>query len=127
GFDQQTINLRDVLVSGYLPRTGPSDILSPRGPLSGPHNNFGGSCSTSPGQPPAYSNPALSAALLAHLQASLTGHASPLTGKCAGAPTDNLVGYVTIDAANRCDLRFPSDPGYFASGGQGVASNRNVL
>jgi hypothetical protein len=127
GFDTQAVSLRDVLVFGNLPRTGPSDILSPRGPLSGPHSNFGGSCSTSPGLPPNYSNPALSAVLRAHLQASLTGNPSTLTGQCAGAPTDNLVGYVTIDAANRCNSFFPSDAGYFTSGGQGVASNRNAL
>ncbi len=127
GFDTQAISLRDMLVNGLLPRTGPSNLLSPRGPLSGPHNNFGGSCSTNVGQPPAYSSPALSAATRAHLQASLRGNASPLTGLCAGAPTANLVGYLTIDAVNRCNLFYPSDAGYFAAGGQGTASNRNVL
>jgi hypothetical protein len=127
GYDQQAISLRDVLVFGNLPRTGPSNILSPRGPLSGPHSTFGGTCSASPGQAPNYTNPALSASMLAHVRASLTGQFSAVLGGCAGTPTDNLVGYVTIDAANRCDLRFPSAVDYFVSGGQGVASNRNVL
>lgn len=127
GFDQQAINLRDVLVNGFLPVTGPSDFLSPRGPRSGPHSTFGGTCSASPGQAPAYTNPALPATLLAHLQASLTGGFSQIYGGCVATPTENLVGYVTIDATNRCSLFFPSDVSYFVAGGQGVASNRNVL
>jgi hypothetical protein len=127
GYDEQTLNLRDVLISGILPTTGPSDALSPRGSRSGPHNTFGGSCSTTIGSAPAYSNPALPASIRAHAQAWLTGHASALFGTCASTLTDHLVGYVTIDAVNRCNLFFPTDVGYFASGGLGVASNRNVL
>jgi hypothetical protein len=127
GFDEQALNLRDVFVAGILPTTGPSDLLSPRGGLSDPHDNFDGSCSATIGQPPAYSNPAIPASLLAHFQAWLSGQGSPLFGTCAGTPTDHLVGYVTIDAANRCSLEFPTDPGYFQAGGTGVASNRNVL
>jgi hypothetical protein len=127
GFDQQAINMRDVAMNGLLPMTGPSDFLSPRGDRSGPHNNFGGTCSTSPGQAPAYTNPALSPSMIAHVRASLSGQPSALFGGCAGTPTDHLVGYVTIDATNRCSLLFPSAAGYFVSGGQGVASNRNVL
>ncbi len=126
GFDDQTIDLRDVLIFGNLPRTGPSDFLSPRGSRSGPHNTFGGSCSTS-GGPPAYVNPALSVSFRAHAQAWLSGHPSATFGTCASTLTQHLVGYVTIDAVNRCNLLFPSDAGYFASGGAGVASNRNVL
>lgn len=127
GFDQQLINLRDVMVNGNLPVTGPSDILSPRGARSGPHYNFSGSCSTSPGQAPAYTNPALSVFLRNHIRDSLTGRPSAITGKCAGTLTEHMVGYVTVDAVNRCQLLFPNDVGYFAAGGQGVASNRNVL
>jgi hypothetical protein len=127
GYDEQAINMRDVLVNGNLPSTGPSNLLSPRGPLSGPHSTFGGTCSASPGQAPAYSNPALTVFFRTHLQNSLTGQFSPLLGGCAGTPTDNLVGYVTIDAANQCNLLFPSTAGYFVSGGKGAASNRNVL
>jgi hypothetical protein len=127
GFDQQVFDLRQVLVEGILSTTGPSDALSPRGDLSGPHDDFGGSCSSTIGQAPAYSNPALTASFRAHVQAWLTGQQSPFVGNCAAAPTDNLVGYVTIDAANRCSLEFPTDFGYFEAGGTGVASNRNVL
>jgi hypothetical protein len=127
GYDEQSLNLRDVLIAGILPTTGPSDALSPRGGRSGPHNSFGGSCSTSIGSAPAYSNPAIPASFRTHVQAWLTGHASALFGTCASVPTEHLVGYVTIDAVNRCTLRFPSDVGYFVSGGLGDASNRNVL
>ena len=127
GFDQQTFNLRDVLVLGILSTTGPLDALSPRGDLSGPHDDFGGSCSSTIGQAPAYSNPALPAGFLAHVQAWLTGEPSVFLGTCASTPTENLVGYVTVDAANECSLLFPTDGGYFLPGGTGVASNRNVL
>jgi hypothetical protein len=126
GYDQQAINMRDV-VRGFLPSTGPSNILSPRGPLSDPHSTFGGTCSASLGQAPAYLNPALPQVMIGHLRASLTGQPSVVLGGCAGMPTDNLVGYVTIDAANQCNLLFPSTAGYFVSGGKGAASNRNVL
>src|SRR5690349_4078926 len=68
GFDMQTLNLSDVLVNGLLPRTGPSDILSPRGSRSGPHSTFGGTCSSSPGVAPNYNNPALSASTRSYLQ-----------------------------------------------------------
>ncbi|HKV13049.1 MAG TPA: hypothetical protein VJ725_33215 [Thermoanaerobaculia bacterium] len=127
GFDQQTINLRDVLVSGLLPRTGPSDILSPRGARSGPHSTFGGTCSASPGVAPNYNNPALTASLLSYLQSALTGGYSTVHNGCVATHTDNLVGYVTVDAVNKCNLFFPTDVNYFVPGGQGIASNRNVL
>lgn len=127
GFDTQLISLRDLLVLGNVPVTGPSDILSPRGARSRPHSTFGGSCSASPGLPPAYSNPAITGVFLSHVQNSLTGKFSQISGGCAGTPTENMVGYVTIDAANRCTLSFPSAAGYFQPGGQGDASNRNVL
>ncbi len=127
GFDEQAINLRDVLVEGVLPTTGPADFLSPRGSLSQPHDDFGGTCGSVLGDPPAYSNPAITPFFLAHLRAWLTGQASPLVGTCAGEPTDHLVGYLTIDATNYCNLSFPTDAGYFVQGGTGIASDRNVL
>jgi hypothetical protein len=128
GFDQEEISMRNVLLFGFLPQTGPASFLSPLGPLSEPHNTFGGTCSTTPGMAPFYDIPALPAAFLAHLQAALSGAPSALSGDCAGMPTESFVGYVTIDAANQCNsLLFPSSVGYFAAGGQGVASNRNVL
>ena len=37
------------------------------------------------------------------------------------------VGYLTLDAANRCSDGFPSTANYFKAGGTGVASNVNAL
>ena len=36
-------------------------------------------------------------------------------------------GYITFDVVNDCSLLFPGNPGYFADGGTGIASNANVL
>src|SRR6185295_9900284 len=127
GYDVQTINLRDIFVSGILPRTAsdgqdPNDTISPQG-LFSQDINFA-SCN---GQLPP---PALPASFISHLQLSLTGQASPiLSGRCAGrALGDNIArGYVTVDTVNNCTLRFPGDAGYFAAGGSGDATNQNVL
>ena len=127
GYDVQTINLRDILVSGVLPRTAsagqdPGDTISPKGNFS-QDINFA-SCS---GQLPP---PTLPADFISHLQLSLTGQASPILGnRCAGRNLgDNVArGYVTVDTVNNCTLRFPGDPGYFAPGGTGDATNQNVL
>jgi|SRR6476661_6985713 len=127
GYDVQALNLRDILVNGFLPRTAsagqdPADTISPHGPLS-QDINFA-SCSGF--LPP----PNLSSAFIQHLQLSLTGKPSPILGNlCAGrAFGDNIArGYVTVDAVNNCTLRLPSDPGYFGAGGTGDASNQNVL
>jgi len=127
GFDVQTLNLRDILVGGNLPRTAsagedPSDTISPQGALS-QDTNFA-SCS---GQLPP---PTLPASFISHLQRSLTGQSSPIFGNlCAGQNLgDNVArGYVTVDTVSNCTLRFPSDAGYFAAGGTGDATNDNVL
>jgi hypothetical protein len=133
GFDVQTVNLRDVLCNGNLPVTGRVPI-SNVGPFSNPNednpnplDNFDPTCGEAIGDPPAYQNPALTPGFLGHVQAWLTGNASPLTGLCASAPTDNLVGYITIDDVHTCNLEFPSDAGYFGPNGTGTASNHNVL
>jgi len=115
GYDVQTINLRDILVTGTLPQTAsagqdPKDAISPQGDFS-QDINFA-SCN---GQLPP---PALPANFLQHLQLSLTGKASPLlNGLCAGRNLgDNIArGYVTVDTVNNCTLRLPSDPAYFAN------------
>jgi hypothetical protein len=127
GFDVQTINLRDILVNGTLPRTAsvgqdPSDTISNHGVFS-QDINFA-SCT---GQLPP---PALPASFIDHLQKSLTGQSSPILGnRCAGrAFNDNVArGYVTIDTVNSCTLRFPGDAGYFGPNGTGDATNQNVL
>jgi hypothetical protein len=126
GYDVQTINLRDILVNGQLPRTAsdgqdPTDTISPQG-LFSQDINFA-SCN---GLLPA---PTLPTDFVAHLQASLTGQASAVLGGCAGLRHgDNVArGYVTVDTVNNCTLRFPGDPGYFGPGGTGDATNQNAL
>ncbi len=127
GYDVQTINLRDVFCNGILPVTAdldddPADTISPQGPLSG--DVVYPNCTAFP-----FPTPALDATLLGHIQGWHTGNASPVFGSCAGAPYgDNVArGYITIDVVNQCSLQFPGEPGYFADGGTGVASNLNVL
>ena len=127
GYDVQTINLRDIICDGVLPRTAsagqdPQDTISPQGDFS-QDINFA-SCN---GQLPP---PTLPASFISHLQLSLTGQSSPILGnRCAGrALGDNIArGYVTVDTVNNCTLRFPGDAGYFAPGGTGDVTNQNVL
>jgi len=127
GYDVQTVNLRDIIVNGTLPRTAsagqdPTDTISPHGDFS-QDINFA-SCQ---GQLPP---PALPTNFTDHLKKSLTGLASPVLGNlCAGRPLgDNIArGYVTVDTVNNCTLRFPGDVGYFGAGGTGDATNQNVL
>jgi hypothetical protein len=129
GYDVQTINLGDILRNGALPQTAsagqdPSDAISPKGQFS-QDINFASCTGLLP--PP---KPALPASFIQHLQLSLTGQASPvLGGRCAGrAFGDNIArGYITVDTVSNCTLRFPGDPGYFAPGGTGDATNQNVL
>ncbi|HSG41456.1 MAG TPA: hypothetical protein VLE27_17575, partial [Thermoanaerobaculia bacterium] len=106
GFDVQTINLRDILVNGLLPQTGPAP-------------SFPGCVGV---LPPA----TIPANLRADYQRALTGQPSGLlSGLCAGRRfTDNIArGYMTIDTVNNCTLRYQGDPGYFA----GDITNQNVL
>src|SRR5262245_47879100 len=127
GYDVQTINLRDIIVNGVLPQTAsagqdPGDTISPKGAFS-QDINFA-SCA---GQLPP---PTLPADFVSHLQLSLTGKSSPILGnRCAGRDLGDTIarGYVTVDTVNNCTLRFPGDPGYFAPGGTGDATNQNVL
>ncbi len=127
GFDQQTINLRDVIVGGTLPQTAsagqdPTDTISPKGFLS-QDINFA-SCTGILPPPP------LPPSFTSYLQAALTGRrASLLGGRCAGQNFgDNIArGYVTMDVVNNCTLRFPSDFGYFGAGGTGDATDDNAL
>ena len=125
GFDVVTINLRDILVDGNLPRTAsdgqdPSDTISPQGPIS-QDINFA-SCS---GILP-YTNPAISASFRSHLQAWLTGNTSPVTGNCAGARIKDGImrGYVTVDSVNQCNLLFPSQ---LLTGYDAALDDRNIL
>jgi len=135
GYDVQTINLRDVLVNGNLPRTAstgqdPSGSainagISPRGsfsPLPAGDINYPGCSGTLP-----YTNPALNAAFRAHLLAILQGNASPTFGLCYGSKTKDgvLRGYVTVDTVSNCNVLFPSQqgPGQYLT----VLTNENTL
>jgi hypothetical protein len=127
GYDVQTIDLRDILVAGNLPRTAsagqdPGDTISPKGQFS-QDINFA-SCNGVLPPPP------LPTFFTAHLQAALTGQPSAiLAGNCAGQFLgDNIArGYITADTVSDCSLRFPGDTGYFAAGGTGDATDQNVL
>ena len=92
---------------------------SARAPVTGPGNRFPG-CA-------AFLGGSLGSAT--ELEAKHTGQ--PVGGLCWGAPRsrNRLVrGYVTVDAALRCDAsrRFPSQASYF-EGEQPVTSTANVL
>ncbi|MDP9121322.1 MAG: hypothetical protein M3O15_08130 [Acidobacteriota bacterium] len=127
GYDVQTINLRDVLVNGNLPQTAstgqdPLDRISPKGVFS-QDINFA-SCQGV--LPP----PAAPLSFLSAVQLALTGKPSPLAGGLcmAQALGDNVArGYITVDTVSSCSLRVPGDPGYFAAGGTGDATNQNQL
>jgi hypothetical protein len=124
GYDVQTINLRDIFVSGNLPVTAsdgqdPKDTISPQGPVS-QDINFA-TCSVLP-----YAPGAVSASFRAHLQAWFQGNQSPATGNCAGSKqpdTGILRGYVTVDTVNACNLFFPSDWAFYAP----FVTDQNVL
>jgi len=120
----QTLNLRDLLVDGGVPRTAsagqdPLDTLSPKGVYS-QDINFA-SCDQKLPPPP------MSADELAHAQAALTGRPSALAGYlCFGQNLGDRVarGYITVDTVDNCTPRVPGDTGYF---GQGDATDQNVL
>ena len=125
GYDVVTVNIRDIM-NGILPRTAsagqdPTDTISNKGDFS-QDINFA-SCS---GQLPISPAPA---DLAASWRAALTGKFASHLGGCAGFNHgDNLArGYITVDTVNNCTLAFPGDPGYFVAGGQGSATNQNVL
>jgi hypothetical protein len=58
-----------------------------------------------------------------------TGEPSPRTSECGGInyPEAFYRGFVFIDAVSEYDAGFQDDPGYFAAGGTGRATNENTL
>lgn len=125
-FGTERISLGSVLRDGVLPRTGPS--LSAIGDFDavGTHENYPG-CNVAGAST---DNPPLSPLSLERLRARLSGQPpSDAPGTCFGQfyGDDQARGYLTIDVVNECGLVAPSDPGYFISGGNGIASNENVL
>lgn len=115
GFDMETLNLRDILQNGVLPKTGIA--LSPLGALSDGAVSFPGCASSVAAQPVA----------AVPLQRSHLG--LKVRGSCmASERKDRMAtGYVTVDVVNSCSPLNPSSPGYFVAGGRGVAANDNVL
>lgn len=109
----QSLDLRRLLVEGKVPATG-ADFAGPEFP----------GCS----RPLAV--PELDGAALGALRATLVGHtASPACEAAASLVAGPVVGFVTVDALNDCSdtLHTPLDEGYFAAGGNGLASDANVL
>lgn len=130
GRDTVEIDL-GMVFKGVLPQTGPT--LSGNGPHSNTNINFPG-CPSAGSLVNAVSLPIpdlLDANQIAFLRNTHTGRPVPELGanKCMSRNHgDSLArGYVTIDSVSACSLLNPSSPGYFVSGGLGVASNRNKL
>lgn len=122
GFDVATFNLRDLLVHGMLPVTGHE--ASNTGADSFPSFPFPG-CDSTYGDVFGGSIPEGARQGLVDF---LSGRPSVLIGGLCGAtPKDSSIvtGYATFDVVDRCELIFPTDPGYFGPGG--VASNDNRL
>jgi uncharacterized repeat protein (TIGR01451 family) len=116
GYGMQTIDLRSILTSGKAPVTGPG--VDAAGGLSSANQNFPG-CNAD--------NVAGAGARSVFLQRALSGRR--VGGLCYATEKTitSAIGYVTVDAVNSCSTLNPSSPGYFASGGTGVASDDNVL
>jgi hypothetical protein len=125
GYDVQSINVRDILVSGIVASavgTGPTTVKSPLGALTSPTN--GG---------PGYANPnfkaviecdalpgSLSQTLLAAVRSALTTGvynpgASAACPNQVGAQHANAIGYATIDVVGSCTTLSPSDPLYYTT------------
>jgi len=128
GFDSEEIDLR-LLFKGILPITAsagqdPTNTISPQGAYS-QDINFASCNGTLP-----FAG-VLPAATITALRNAHTGQGSSLlSGNCGGVSRgDNIArGYVTMDLVNACSgPTFPSDVGYFVSGGSGRATNQNVL
>ncbi len=137
GYDVVTVNLRDIFTTGAIPQTGPNfdigdDPISPNAP---------GEFSDPDAAPPGCSFPlpaTIPASLREYIRNLHTGLAAPPgfdnSGLCGAQDEGNATaadgiatGYITIDVVNDCSLLFPGNPGYFADGGTGIASNLNAL
>jgi hypothetical protein len=117
--------MRDILINGDLPNTGPNNTLSPLGPWAADTHGYPG-CTTTPGGTPNYGP--LPATFITQLQRALSGQS---TGAgCFSDPsgdTNIARGYLTIDVVSACSQEFPDNPNYFVNGGLGTAMNENVL
>ncbi|MBK8284967.1 MAG: hypothetical protein IPK97_08760 [Ahniella sp.] len=128
GYDQETLNLRNLFVQRFDARTAsagqdPGNGISPQGPFS-QDINF---ASCGPFLPDGQSG-----RLGPELIAAHTGGSAPQyfgSNLCGSRNYGDGIarGYITIDAVNSCGSDGPGDFGYFFSGGAGRATNQNVM
>ena len=122
GRDTVEVDLGLLFTKGIIPKTAPT--IGTAGPASNAHVAVPSCSGTLP--PP----DSIGTAMIAHLQAAHTGQASATWGgQCGGAALGDAIarGYVTVDVTSGCSALNPTMPGYFVSGGTGVANNQNVL
>ena len=128
GRDSVAVDLRLLFAQGIVPQTSPDNF--PAGPDSSAHSSVN-SCSATTTYAGFPTPDVLTPDQITHLQAAHSGMASPtFGGQCSAANHGDqqiMRGYITIDAANTCAAMFPTDSGYFAAGGTGVANDSNVL
>ncbi len=127
GRDSIEVDLRLLFSPGVLPQTSAAAFTA--GPDSNAHtpNSTCVATATYPGFPVPDAVPG---PMLSHLRLAHTGKASPVFGNMCSAANhaDNVErGYITIDAVHACTSKVPTDSGYFAAGGTGIASDANVL
>lgn len=117
GYGVQSYDLRILLATGAPPQSGSS--FSSQGGLSEPNQLFPGCDANNVSGPRA--KPQL-------VRRSLLG-LSVFGGQCAASHRSNLTatGYITVDVVNSCSTLNPSNLGFFAQGGTGIASDANVL
>jgi hypothetical protein len=115
GYDIVTVNMRDILTLGRIPKTG-VDVV-PAGDFSLPNTAF----------PNCEPVPDLTAVEIEALQQAHTGREVVAVERCFGADRGNnlAVGYVTFDNVDECNFLLPFSLGYFGPGG--VANDHNVL
>jgi hypothetical protein len=120
GYDVQSINLRDILISGMVASpvgTGPTSVKSPLGALTSPAN--GG---------PDYANPNFKAAIecdalpgvippavMAAVRRALTLGVAPDCTTAVGGVHADAIGYATVDLVGSCTTRLPSDALYYTT------------
>src|SRR4051794_17709960 len=125
GYDVQSINLRDILVSGIVASpvgTGPTTAKSPLGPLTSPANGGSGyanpnfkaaiECDAIPGIVPQTVMAAVRSALITGVY-NPGGLAS--CARAVGGAHANAIGYATIDIVGSCTIRLPSDQLYYTT------------
>jgi len=126
-YGTERIDLGALLREGRMPRTGAGvSGLGSFDTAATPQNFPSCHAGTTVGIPPVYAD--LSEAQQTEFGNRLTGKPGQF-GQCFGSDHgDNVArGYVTIDPVNQCASVSPADPGYFNSGGTGIATNDNVL